>query len=233
MKHTRDWFVSSGGAAIGPVTLDEILAEVSRGWLAVDAWVWKATWSEARPLESVRELVTVDAATEVDEAAAVDEWCAWLDDARDAGELLAMTLQGLVLATNASVGIAHAPYRDGSFVATCAVGRRGADLLGTSSRARDAALARAKLGAFVVPRATATRAGAASLERLGELDAQSVALTPVWSGGKLLAIFELGRGDHPFRMDDDRYLRGTAETARARAGLLRQRARASQPSAQA
>lgn len=220
---TRDWFVSCGGATLGPVTIDVIAEELARGGLGDDAWVWRPMWAEARPISEVRELST---RTDVEEELTpLEAWCAWLDDARDTGELLAMTLQGLVLATNASVGVAHAPHRTGGFVASHAVGGRGAELLGHATPANDVALSRAKLGAVVVPRATSSRVGGASLERLGDLDGQSVALTPIFAGGKLLAIFELGRGDHPFRTSDDRYLRGTARTASTRAGRFNARAR--------
>ncbi len=219
MTKTRDWFVSCGGATLGPLTIDDIATEIQRGRLGGDAWVWRPMWAEARPLTEVRELASHTLPNE--ERSALEAWCAWLDDAKDTGELLAMTLQGLVLATNASVGVAHAPHRSGSFVATCAVGGRGAEILGHATPTNDPALARARLGSIVVPRASSSRVGHASLGRLGELDGQSVALTPVFAGGKLLAVFELGRGDHPFRSGDDKYLRGTARTASDRAGRMR------------
>jgi hypothetical protein len=226
------WFVSGGsGSVLGPFALSDLELGVASGRLSPDAWVWRHPWEEARPILSVRELGAQyhrflraqnswdDEDDRDADAIAEDEWRAWLADATDSRELVAMALQGLVLATQASLGVAHLP-RGSEFVASAVVGEGSDDLLGASTSRRDLALGRAQLGAVVIPRATHSRIGEASLSRLGDLGADSFALTPLFAGPRLLAILELGRADHPFRTDDDRYLRGTAQTVRERAGAL-------------
>lgn len=228
----RVWFVSGGsGSVMGPLALSDLELAVASGRLSPEAWVWRHPWEEARPILSVRELGAQydrllraqnswdDEDDRDADAIAEDEWRAWLADAADTRELVAMALQGLVLATQASLGVAHFP-RGHEFVASAVVGAGTDELLGATTSGRDVALGRAKLGALVVPRATASRLGEASLSRLGDLGAESFALTPLFAGPRLLAILELGRADHPFRTDDDRYLRGTARTVRERAGAL-------------
>jgi hypothetical protein len=213
------------------MSLADLELGVASGRLSPEAWVWRHPWEEARPILSVRELGAQyqrflraqnswdDEDDRDADAIAEDEWRAWLADASDTRELIAMALQGLVLATQASVGVAHVP-RGSEFVARAVVGADSDELLGVATSRRDVALSRAKLGALVVPRAESSRVGAASLSRLGDLGAESFALTPLFAGPRLLAILELGRADHPFRGDDDRYLRGTARTVRERAGAL-------------
>ena len=220
MAQSRNWFASDGAAARGPFGVHEILALVAAEQLPEDTWVWQPAWQEARPLATVREFHSQHASSEAEDVSPEQEWCDWLDQACDTNELVAMTLQGLVLATNASLGLAYRRHRTGDFVATAAVGLRGAALLGSSASAKDPALTRAKLGPVVLPHANASRAGTACLNRLGELDGSSVALTPLFVGSKLLAVLELGRSDHPFRNGDSSYLRGTARTASDRAGRL-------------
>jgi hypothetical protein len=215
-----DWFVTNGQRTVGPVGTNLLLRAVAGEYVDSSLMAWRAPWADWRTLESTREVQ----ALRKTQSLLGDKWvppkwwhpdpptsltrplvARWMEDASDDQEVLSMTLQGLALEMRASVGMVHRP--DGALGALTTRGLFGAqrlDQLGERVRANDAAMRVARMGVSVIGAPSDSRAGIASVMRLGER-CEGVALAPIFKGAKLAAVIELGKERAPFR-DSDRAL---------------------------
>jgi hypothetical protein len=218
MLDSPEWFVTNSQKTVGPVTTNLLLRGVAAERIDLDCQVCRAPWSTWRPLESIREVRTLQktqallgqswvpntwwspGATSAPSRASVARV---MEDACDDQEVLGLTLQGLATEMHASVGMLHQPTRAlGALTTRGLVGRADLGRLGDEVRASDPAMRMARMGVMVLAQPSDSRAGIASVHRLGEA-CEGVALAPIFRGPKLMAIVELGREERPFR-DSDR-----------------------------
>lgn len=221
------WFVTNGIAVIGPVDTALLVRGVRHGKVTSDCMVKQPSWKFWRGLNEIRERAVLwpeiagprAGSTLAFDAAAGPALVrsdgagappfAQLDAppapaAGDFGEALLVAMHALVLRTHADVALVHRvrePFV--GLVTSCAHGDGADAQLGEVLRSYDAAVEAARGGWSVmghplegqVKRAVARRlAGRGGLDPL-----RAVAMAPVVREGRLLAMFELGRFDHPFR----------------------------------
>jgi GAF domain-containing protein len=182
--------------------------------------VAQPNWGAWRPIERIREVATLTRSfswtrTESELAPGVPE--RFVRRARDAGEALLFAMHAAIQTTCASVGLVHRvrePFV--GLVTSCARGPGAMDQLGQVVPQTDPALEWARLGEIflgsiddgapdpvmsAIRRRLSTRAGVLA----------GVAMVPVFDGGRLLAMIEVGREGHSFRSEDASALKKIAD----------------------
>jgi hypothetical protein len=179
----------------GRVPSDSMIREV--GW---------QTWRELGQIREVRALQRV-LDRRVDEPSAdargLREGAQAVAAATDAGEALLIALQVAAQATSATVAIGHRVREPLLLPTTSCVFECPLELLGEVLPWFDPAFALARSGGLVLGPAQAGPVERAIDARLGRsASLRGVAMLPVTANGKLLAMLELGRSDHAFRLSD-------------------------------
>lgn len=222
MRTTGPWFVTNGKKTVGPVATNLLLRAVAEEHVDPRVMAWRDTWSEWRELESTREVQALrktqsmlgkgwvppkwwepEAATPLTRPLVAR----WMEDAGDEQELLSMAMQALALEMRASVGMLHRPDGAlGALTTRSLFGSRQLEQLGEVVRPNDPAMRVARMGVSVLGDPSESRAGIASVTRLGE-SCEGVALAPIFKGSKLTAVIELGKDGVPFRESDRALIR--------------------------
>ena len=163
------------------------------------------SWKTWRRLSQVREI-----------AGGIGPWPSPSDlirRARDPGEALLLGLHLAVRSTRADVGLAHRFLRSSGALVTSsfhgwALERRSRQEL----EAHDPAVGLARAGVMVLGEPSDSEAARAIASRLrcGPFVMRGVAMVPVRCAGKLDAMIEVGRFDHPFRDVDAASLQSIA-----------------------
>jgi hypothetical protein len=128
-----------------------------------------------------------------------------LATAFDLSEALLLTISTAVSAAGADIGLVHRARRDLRSVVTVGGHGPGTErLLGERLSEGDPTLTAARNGHTIMAESTL---GTQSRHVFGRImrvlpDACGVAMVPLCLYGELVALFEVGRGDHPFRARD-------------------------------
>lgn len=226
---TSQWFVSDGQRVVGPVDTGALLSAIAMGRLGDDTWVKQPAWEDWRSLAHVREvralkethpyvegrLAEAPAIPTLNRQRALAEIKSTIECASDESETITLALSAIVHETRASVGFAHRPRGPmGRLVTRSAIGRGSLARLGGDVDPRDHAVSAARLGPVVIANPEDSRAGSASLSRLSASgEVRGVALAPVYSGSRLLAILEVGHRQHAFRRSDASWIHAITRTA--------------------
>jgi hypothetical protein len=204
---SQRWLVTNGDTTIGPVHTELLLRGYMGGRIPENCQVREVGWQAFRPLDGIREIGSLKRrlARDTERPLNLREAAQRLPVTRDSGELLTGALLLAALALDANAGLVHR-YRSPSplLVASSVLGMMP-ERLGEVLPATDPSylLALRGRGLCGSPRhGVAERLVAERLQHDGPLS--SVAMTPVIAlkTGRLVAMLELGRTLHPFRVDD-------------------------------
>jgi hypothetical protein len=206
------WYVKNGTAEIGPVATDLLLRGVEHGRVPADCMVRHESWTTWRRLSQIREI----SAMSVDSFAAVSDLrspAEMIRRARDPGEALLLGLHLAVRFTRANVGFVHRVRNPSAGLVTSVFHGWALEWqVGEALKVHDPAVDCARAGGILLSGpndSEAARAIAARL-RCGPFVLRGVAMVPVRCAGRLDAMIELGRFDHPFRALDAASLQGIA-----------------------
>ena len=210
---TSAWYVKNGETVVGPVDTERLLKGVLSKRIPHDCMVTQSTWSAWRSIQQVREVAAVMKEPRFRRRATF-----WAPSHRSDGP--ARSGRGRSpRAQSARRRAVDAGYRRAGAPHPRAF-RRSGDLVGArrdmDERLGEVLSARTIRRSRWQPRAafwlarpdgrcSRTRHCATALVRGHSLG--GVAMVPVFDGGKLLAMIELGRHDHPFRLSDRARLR--------------------------
>jgi hypothetical protein len=209
------WYVTNGETVVGPVDTDLLVRGITASRIPDDCMVIQEAWTSWRSLPQIRELSRILpkpswVAPEGELApSGVPEDL--VRNARDAGEALLFAMHAAVMATRAIAGLVHRarePFV--GLVTSCAHGPGLEVQLGQVLPRLDPAMAIAKQGSLLMAGSAGEpeRAVVRRFSVCGKL--AGVAMVPVFDGGRLLAMIELARTDHPFRAEDADTLRKIA-----------------------
>jgi len=202
---SRRWLVTNGDTTIGPVHTELLLRGYMGGRIPEHCQVREVSWSAFRPLDGIREIGSLKRrlAKDTERPLNLREAAQRLPATRDSGELLTSALQLAAQVLDANAGLIHR-YRSPSPlpVASSAFGvmpeRLGEVLAPTDPSYLLALRGRGLCGN---PRhGLAERLVAERLQHDAPLS--SVVMTPIIASGRLVAMLELGRTAHTFRVDD-------------------------------
>ena len=214
------WLVSHGEAVVGPVSTDLLLRGISAQKVPRDARVRQRGWTEWRSLGQIRE-------TRAGEGFAARAWelAARMLAAGDEGELILLALDAAVDRTRGDVGRAHRDVEPHvGLVTTVSRGLDADAVLGEVVRRDDSVLVYAVQG-HVVGSPRTSEATMNIARRLGGPEGlRGVIGVPVVHAGRLVAVLELGRREHPFRGEDVAAVRGIASAAASRLAVWSARA---------
>lgn len=199
------WLVTNGDTTVGPVHTELLLRGYMGGRIPEHCHVREVGWSSWRPLDRIRELGALKRRLARDVARPRDlrDACSRLPVTADVGELLTLALHWAADALDASAALVHRVRQPLSWPVTSAVFGVTSDRLGEVLPARDPSYQLALRGRGLCgspSHGLAERLIAGRLQ--GDAALCSVAMTPVIAAGRLVALFELGKVDHPFRTDD-------------------------------
>jgi hypothetical protein len=229
-----EWYVTNGQRWIGPVEMPFVLRGIATGSIDPGCLAWQKSWSGWRPLSSVREIRSLEKmrasrrpgwvpppsyAPVPSHRASLARAGAHIAGGVDEREIVTLTLQAIVRETRAKGGMAHFPTTRFDTLVTLAVS--GIELshhLGNAVGRTDPAMRMARLGPSVIARPESSRRGIASLERFDATydPIRGVAVAPIYSGTGLVAMLEIAKGDHPFRLEDPSWLRAVTRVATSR-----------------
>jgi hypothetical protein len=181
--------------------------------------VIQPSWGAWRALDQIRELgrITRPFSWAEDDGLGAGVPEEMVRHARDAGEALHFAMHAAIRATRATAGLVHR-MRD-PFVGLVTSSARGPGVdeqLGQVISRHDPLLELALRGEGEVwlgsVGGTSSREGAIA-RRFSACPGEiaGVAMAPVFDGGRLLAMIELARADHPFRSADAAVLRKIAD----------------------
>jgi hypothetical protein len=202
---TRRWLVTNGDTTVGPVHTELLLRGYMGGRIPEHCHVREVSWPAFRPLHGIREIGSLKRrlARDTERPLNLREAAERLPGRCDQGELLTSALLLAAQALDANAGLVHR-YRSplSQPVASSAFGvmpeRLGEVLSATDPSYLLALRGRGLCGS---PRhGVAERLVAERLQHDGPLS--SVAMTPIRVAGRLVAMLELGRTAHAFRVDD-------------------------------
>jgi hypothetical protein len=198
------WLVTNGETTVGPVHTELLLRGYLGGRIPPHCQVREVRWGAWRPLLGIREIKSLQRRLDRDEAPLnLREALQRLPVTCDSGELLTAALQLAALALDANAGLLHRYRRPLSLPVTSAVFGVPAERLGEVLPESDPSYALALRGKGLCgsPRhGIAERLVAERLQHDAPLS--SVLMTPVIACGRLVAMLELGRTSHGFRVDD-------------------------------
>ncbi len=220
------WYVTNGETTVGPVRSELLVRGVWHDRIPEDCHVRESRWKSWRCLSEIREVAAVkrakrhgfDAPRLRRPVLTFDRFHARFRHASDASEVLLLLLAEAMDRTRASYGMIHrARERFGAPVISYARGPGMSEMLGQTVETNDASLAVARMGKIVygppahgfVERTIALRIGAPR-------QLSGVAMIPVTTAQHLLAVMELGRRDHSFRVQDAKTLAFLARAAVSR-----------------
>jgi hypothetical protein len=211
-RAAEGWYVKNGGHVVGPVPTDLLLRGIRHGRVPGGSMVRRESWTTWRRLNQIRE--AADAAADRSAAGAdVPSPAELVRRARDPGEALLLGLHLAVRSTLADVGLVHRVANPSAGLVTSmfhgwALERQMGDAL----KAHDPAVDLARAGTFVLSGPNDSDAARSVAERLRccPFVLRGVAMVPVRYAGRLDAMIEIGRFDHPFRAVDAASLHGIA-----------------------
>jgi GAF domain-containing protein len=211
------WLLTNGDKTVGPVHTELLLRGYMGGRIPEHCHVREVSWGAWRPLDHIREIGSLKRRLAREGAPqGLREASRCLPVTRDVGELLSLALQLAALALDANAGLIHRYRSPLSLPVTSSVFGVPAERLGEVLAATDPSylLALRGKGLCGSPRYGVTERLVA--ERLQhDAPLASVAMTPIIASGKLVAMLELGRTGHVFRVDDaDDLAEFAAELAR-------------------
>lgn len=212
----KHWFVSDGQGVVGPVETSLLLRGLYAGKIHEGCSVWKNPWKTWRPLATMREISVLESPTG---RTATDRAREWVDGASDASEVVSFALQAIASETRATVALAHKTTKVASVLETrSVVSERALDLLGTTVAASDPAMRLGKLCQMTIDKPRFSEAGRATITRLREtwVPVAGTALTPIFSGTRLVAVLELAKSNRPFRRSDRAFMLEVARMASRR-----------------
>jgi hypothetical protein len=211
------WLVTNGDTTIGPVHTELLLRGYLGGRIPEHCQVRELRWGSWRPLDRIREIGSLKRRLAHDAVPlSLREATERLPTTRDVGELLTVALSLAAQALDANAGLIHRYRSPLNQPVTSAVYGVPAERLGEVLSGSDPSYVLALHGKGLCgsPQAGLTeRLVAERLQHDGPL--ASVAMTPIIASGRLVALLELGRTDHPFRADDsDELAEFAAQVAR-------------------
>lgn len=214
-QNRKHWFVSDGQGVVGPVETSLLLRGLYAGKIHEGCSIWKNPWTSWRPLTSMREIAVLESPTG---RTATDRAREWVDGASDAREVVSFALQAIASETRATVALAHKATGAAAFETRSVVSERALDLLGTTVPASDAAMRLGKLCQMTIDKPRFSEAGRATMTRLQKtwVPVAGTALTPIFNGGRLVAVLELAKSNRPFRRSDRAFMLEVARMASRR-----------------
>jgi hypothetical protein len=214
------WLVTNGATTVGPVHTELLLRGYMGGRIPDHCRVREVRWGHWRPLDGIREIGNLKRQLARDSApVGLREAEQSLPATADVGELLTHALQLAALATDANAGLIHRYRAPLALPVTSAVFGVPAVRLGEVLAESDPSylLALRGKGFCGSPRHGLTERLVA--ERLQhDAPLASVAMVPILCQGRLLAMLELGRTGHVFRVDDADHLAEFAAQVARRIG---------------
>jgi hypothetical protein len=206
-----EWFVCNGGVTVGPVRTDLLLRGVIHGRVPSSAWVRQTGWQNWRELGKIREVSALTRVLDrrVDEPAlepsSLHESAEAVAHAADAGEALLIALHAAVQATSATVGLAHRIREPLLLPTTSCLFEAPTERLGEVLPWFDPAFALARSGRARLLLGSGEPGSVQQIvsARLSPgVPLAGLAVLPITVDGRLRAMLELGRSDHPFRAND-------------------------------
>jgi len=198
------WLVTNGITTVGPVHTELLLRGYLGGRIPEHCQVREMRWGSWRPLDGIREIGTLKRRLARDGAPlGLREASRALPRTSDVGELLSAALQLAALALDANAGLLHRYRSPLALPVTSAVVGVPVERLGDVLAETDPSYQLALRGKSFCgsPRHGVTERLVA--ERLQhDAPLASVLMTPFLVQGRLLAMLELGRTGHAFRVDD-------------------------------
>jgi hypothetical protein len=206
------WYVKNGKAEVGPVPTDLLLRGIEYGRVPGDSMVRQESWTSWRRLSQIRETCLAvgdprDVAPELPSPAEL------IRRARDPGEALLLGLHLSIRTSRADVGLVHRVRKPCSGLMTASFhGWALQRQLGEVLKSHDPAVEHARAAGVLLSGPNDSDAARSIAARLncGPFVLRGVAMIPVRCAGRLDAMIELGRFDHPFRAVDAASLRGIA-----------------------
>jgi hypothetical protein len=199
------WLVTNGSTTIGPVHTELLLRGYMGGRIPEHCQIREVRWGVWRPLDGIREIGSLKRrlARDAERPLNLREAASRLPTTRDVGDLLTRALALAVQTLDANAGLVHRYRSPLSLPVTSSVYGVPAERLGEVLAATDPSYLLALRGRGLCggPHLGVTeRLVAERLQHDGPLS--SVLMTPVIAAGRLVALIELGRTGHGFRMDD-------------------------------
>lgn len=213
------WYVTNGDVTVGPVTTNLLVRGVLHERIPDDCMVRERSWSSFRGLDRIREVAALRAALARNEAIEIErskwqepvaqparhpEFSTFLEQTDDREAMFDRFLADSMKASGALVGAVHRrmpPYA--GFVTTSVAGPGMKNRADRAFAADEPTFAHAAEGRALCEATGASRSSDLVGERLGYLPAcAGVALLPILCSGRLYAVLELGRPDHPIRHAD-------------------------------
>ena len=221
------WYVSNGDATVGPVRTNTLLRGVSYGRVPGDSYVREWAWGDWRKIEQIREVRSLRQHQKMRGGAwhPSQSWAppgpreqamARTQDAvapaQDRGEVLLLALQAALDETRSVVGLIHRFRSPGGMVTSYGVGPGMADRLGQMVPTYDDALGAACQKRAVMGSQGRGSAQRAVLQRLSVpgIDVFAIAMLPIVSQGRLIAMLEIGRAERRYRVGDKARFEGVA-----------------------
>jgi GAF domain-containing protein len=198
------WLVTNGDTTIGPVHTELLLRGYLGGRIPLHCQVRELRWGSWRPLLGIREIKTLQRRLDRDDTQLnLREATERLPATRDVGELLTAALQLAALALDANAGLVHRYRAPVALPVTSAVFGVPAERLGEVLPHNDPSYQLALHGRNLFGSPAHGLAERLVAERLQhDAPLASVAMTPIIASGRLVAVLELGRTQHAFRVDD-------------------------------
>jgi hypothetical protein len=199
------WLVTNGDTTVGPVHTDLLLRGYMGGRIPEHCQVREVGWSSFRPLDRIRELGALKRRLARDVERPLDLRDAYqrLPQGVDAGELLTLALHWAADALNASTGLVHRYREPLSRPVTSAAFGVAAERLGAVLADSDPSYQLALRGRGLCGSPSHGLAERLLAERLqDDVPLCSVLMTPIIAAGRLVALLELGKAGHAFRIDD-------------------------------
>lgn len=198
------WVVTNGQTTVGPVHTELLLRGYLGGRIPEHCQVRELRWDAWRPLAGIRELGRLKRKLAGAEAPlGLPEAIARLPKTSELGELLSAALVLAASVLDASVGLVHRYRAPLALPITSTVLGAPVERLGEVLASSDPAYLLALRGKGLCGSPSSGQAEQLVAQRLQhETPLAAVAMTPVVAAGRLVALLELGRSDHPFRVDD-------------------------------
>lgn len=211
------WVVTNGETTVGPVHTELLLRGYLGGRIPEHCRVRELRWDAFRPLTAIRELGRLKRKLAGGEGPlGLREAVQRLPKTLELGELLSAALVLAASVLDASVGLVHRYRAPLSLPVTSTVLGASFERLGDVLPSGDPAYLLALRGKGLCGSPESGLAERLVAQRLQhEAPLAAVAMTPIRIHGRLVALLELGRSDHPFRVDDaDDLAEFAAEIAR-------------------
>jgi hypothetical protein len=198
------WLVTNGDTTVGPVHTELLQRGYLAGRIPEHCHVREVGWSAWRPLHALREIAALRRRLDRDAPpATLRAAIGSLPIRAEVGELLSTALHLATLALDAHAGLLYRHRSPLALLVTSAVVGAPSERLGEVLADTDPSYRLALRGKTLCgsPRhGTAERLVAERLQYDEPLS--SVLMAPVMACGRLVAMFELGRTQHEFRVDD-------------------------------